>query len=1016
MRGGGQLRLGPLVTVMSAVFAVLVGTSNAAAQSLTSGSLRGVVQTATGEPLDGVQVTLENRAGGTVKLLETDRNGAFKIPLMSPGEYRLLVEQVGFQPVRRKGIQVTAGQTTNVLFVLERHPPPITSVVEIEGAVLASGAAPGRQFIGRELEILDRRRDLSDLSRGSSEVLQPGDGRNGFASSTLGLPANQVRLFVDGIEETLLRHPGFQSEPISSPIFGRDGLEQAQIISTGIDAEYRGVLGSMVMAQTRRGSNLLTFAPFVRYSGAKLGGATTDNPTDSVGSSLQFGAVLSGAIVPDTAHFMIRADYQSLEVPTAFPWQVDTAVYGGHPVAFRPALQQVAHDSFGTNIAGAISPVLRRWKGGSGLANLDWQVSKNNLLIARIGFASWKEEQPQLGLGLESGSGTNLDARDVSSGLSLTTAGDGASNELRIGFSSSHREWGSLTTAAPIPSTALAAEGVAFGFSGGFPATFDRQLIDFSDAFQVAFGSHLLKAGLNVGADSYDQDYRYGTSGVFSFGDLDHFRVPQGDFFQTAGAPGSAKFTATNLGVFIQDAWSLLPEIQVYLGLRYDHQALPTGKLSRNVAWLNASGIFNDHLPNEKKGLSPRFGFVWNVENRSEWFVHGGVGSYQGALDPASFAEAMLYSGTTTIHRAQGTITGWPNAPTGTALTDLGPRLTMFTLGYRAPRSTKAEFGVTRSLGNSLTLRANAAYAHADYLLNRLDLNREISTVGTTQEGRPVYGTLVQQGGLVSSLPGSNRRFTTFDMVSALVPTGFSDYYEVTLGLERRVTQSLSLMASYTYSKTTDNTVGSLSPNPADQLSPFPDGLNGADWTRGRSDFDIPHRVAVTAEYRTTGRNPVTFSGRYRWRSGLPFTPGFRSGVDVNGDGSGNNDPAFLSSAVSGLSALVGSCESGVTNTFAVRNSCRDPSVQSLDLGFAVGLPVGRGPGTVSLTVDAFNVVGTATGLIDHALVLINPNGGLSVDPAGNVTLPLVANARFGNLLSRRGEPRMVRIGLRMDY
>ena len=33
---------------------------------------------------------------------------------------------------------------------------------------------------------------------------------------------------------------------------------------------------------------------------------TVDNPLDSTSTSLQVGAVLSGAIVPDTAHFLLR--------------------------------------------------------------------------------------------------------------------------------------------------------------------------------------------------------------------------------------------------------------------------------------------------------------------------------------------------------------------------------------------------------------------------------------------------------------------------------------------------------------------------------------------------------------------------------------------------------------------------------------------------------------------------------------------------------------------------------------
>src|SRR5205823_6561347 len=130
-------------------------------------------------------------------------------------------------------------------------------------------------------------------------------------------------------------------------------------------------------------------------------------------------------------------------------------------------------------------------------------------------------------------------------------------------------------------------------------------------------------------------------------------------------------------------------------------------------------------------------------------------------------------------------------------------------------------------------LHLSGSYHHADYLLQRTDLNRVLSAVGTTQEGRPVYGRLAQEGGFVTPLPGSNRRFDDFDLVSGLSPTGFADYYALSATLERRVTRDLAVVASYTYSKTTDDLAGARSADPADQLSPFPEKLSGADWVRG---------------------------------------------------------------------------------------------------------------------------------------------------------------------------------------
>jgi len=102
---------------------LLLGSSPLRGQSLTSGSLHGTVQTADGQPVTGASVTLESRTGAALLNLESGRDGAFDAQLLTPGEYRVLVEQIGYQPLRARGIIVTAGATTVVVITVERVRP-----------------------------------------------------------------------------------------------------------------------------------------------------------------------------------------------------------------------------------------------------------------------------------------------------------------------------------------------------------------------------------------------------------------------------------------------------------------------------------------------------------------------------------------------------------------------------------------------------------------------------------------------------------------------------------------------------------------------------------------------------------------------------------------------------------------------------------------------------------------------------------------------------------------------------
>ncbi len=981
------------------------------AQSLTSGSLSGRV-VSDGQGVGVVHLTLESRVGGAIRDLESGPDGSFRIPLLVPGEYRLLVELAGYQPVRRSGVIVAAGRVTTVEIPIVRRPPPITSVDEISGPVTQIGVSGGRVF--RTADPFDpaRRRDASDLGRGATEVVVALDGREGLGLAASGRPMSESRLFVDGVLESLLRHPGYPDEPPRTPGFPRDAVDQAQIIGVPLDAEWRGGPGSILALQTRPGAGPIRFQPYASYSNATLGGSALDNPADSAATSLQFGATLTGALKPDTAYFLLRFDYQQLEQPGARPWERDSAVFERRTVGLAQTIGVVAVDSFGAQVGGLVAPVVRTYRGGTGFGRLDLLVGASTTLAARAGFASWKEGGWAFGDDLPSGAGSGLTARDGSGAVTITSTGVSSANELRVGFNLARREY----AGTPVAHSTIVENGAGFGTPAGLPGVFDNKVFDLSNAYQHRFGDHRVKAGVSLSLFDYSQDYRYGSGGAYTFGDLAGFALGRGSYFGLAGPAETAQFSTRELGLFLQDSWQVTPEIQLQLGLRYDRQFLPSGKILPNDLWRTLTGIRNDSFPPDKGGVSPRLSFVWDVQNKGDWVVRGGGGVYSGRLEASTLSEAILFDQNVIAHRGLGDFPVWPAIPNPGLAPAAGQRLTVIGDRYRAPRSGKYEFGVSRRLSGAM-LHLTGSYQHTDYLLRRQDLNR-VAQVGTTQEGRPVFGSLAQRAALVTPVIGSNHRFSEFDLVSGLVPTGFADHYEASALLERQVSDRFSLVLAYRYSQTTDNLMGARSPDPADQLSPFPDNADGVDWTSGRSDYDVPHRAVLSTGYRTRGTSPLRLSARYRIQSGLPYTPGFRPGVDVNADGSGTNDPAFLGGSVPGLAeALVGgNCPGGATGTFAVRNSCRGRIQQSLDLTASVSLPIGGPTSRVVLRVDAFNVVATESGIIDRALLLVDPTGSLTTTPSGNVILSLVANPKFGSLLVRRGEPRMVRVGLSVEY
>ncbi len=978
------------------------------AQSLTAGGLTATIMDERGVLMRDVTVTVE-QAGAALRTLQTTHAGVVNFPILAPGSYSVLAEQLGYQPVRMTGVVVVSGGATRITFRLVRKPPPINTVDVVASNAQVTTGSTGETLSGTDLLAFARREDVTNTSSAFARADAPLDGRDGWIESGDGLAPRFSTLVVDGVREVLLRQPALRGDPVTAPLFGRDALGQASFSQFAADAEWPAAAGDLLSAQSARGGPRFTFDPWLTVSSAKVGDRHADNPADSSATSVRAGFSMGGPIKGDTAGWFVQADYQHIALPSADPFAAGIAGPDSGDVA---AAIGAAAGQYHQDVGRWVSPTVRTWEGGSGLARLDWRFGANTLLAVRAGGASWSEDNADVGQELVNGAGSRLQAHDVSGSAALTTGGDSWSSDTRVGVHSSSRDW----TGAALPYTGMVGDGIAIGGAFTLPGNFSDNGVGLYETVTLHAGDHTVKLGGSVEGRTINYSWLPGSSGRYEFGDVASFAADEGAYYQAFRSAAAPDLPIHDVTLFAEDSWRPLTGLELFGGVQYARESLPTGVIQFDSVWSYTSGVRNDAVPTDSKsgGFGPRGGFTWDASGTGATTVRGDVGIAPGHFDELALAEVAQFDGDVTVRRATGALT-WPAVGTD-AGTAVGQSLTLFNFGVRKPRSYKSSLSLTQRLGSAATLTIHGAYYHTDYLLRRTDMNRPAGSVATGSDGRPIYGSLVQYGGLITPAVGSNRRFDQFDMVYGLTSDGYTNDYEAGVTLERHVGRGIDALLAYVYSRTTDNLPGQLSADPADQLSPFPDGLNGASWDPGRSDLDIPHRVAFTVTYTSPGAAPFTLAARYRYRSGLPFTPGFRPGVDANGDGSGGNDPAYLGGDISGVNALAGSnaCLGSQLNQIASRNSCRDPGVQALDLTLGVPLPIG-GSHRVQLTVDAFNLAGSATGLYDHAAVLVDPAGTITYDGSGHLVLPLIANPDFGQLLSRRGIPRQIRVGFRVE-
>src|SRR5262245_7650824 len=97
----------------------------------TTATISGTVSDETGGVLPGVTVTARNTETGVSRETVTDTEGRYKASALSIGEYEVTATMQGFQPVVRRGIQLTIGREAVVDFSLALG--AVTESVEVSG-------------------------------------------------------------------------------------------------------------------------------------------------------------------------------------------------------------------------------------------------------------------------------------------------------------------------------------------------------------------------------------------------------------------------------------------------------------------------------------------------------------------------------------------------------------------------------------------------------------------------------------------------------------------------------------------------------------------------------------------------------------------------------------------------------------------------------------------------------------------------------------------------------------------
>lgn len=470
---------------------------------------------------------------------------------------------------------------------------------------------------------------------------------------------------------------------------------------------------------------------------------------------------------------------------------------------------------------------------------------------------------------------------------------------------------------------------VAGGFSiftnhdGAFnrnSATYREDVTYIKSSHEFHFGAEAVHIG-GPNIVPYQQNGQFYFNDNLSGNNLADFMLGQVSQF-TQGGGHYSTFTAIKWSAFVQDNWRVTPRMTLNMGLRWDPY-FPYQETEGRVGCF-APGRQSQRFPNAPVGLifggdnhdpgcpsgstktnavnfAPRLGFAYRLTNDGKTAIRGGVGIYYGipnTIAPINVAGIPPFSPFVSLtdvsfqnpYASAGVANPFPQnygaidkSPGADAQFPQGPvSLQIFSQDFRLPTILLWNLTLERQIATSWLVRAA-------YIGNR---------------GSHLYGTGDQESGMLAAnpaiyIPGhstvaneqSRRIFPNYSNITIIDSSINSNYNSLQLTVEKRLTQGLSLLASYSHSKELNDFAPVGGSYAGYNSNPF-----NRHFDYGPSDDSLSHVFKFSGAYRfpritANGLkdrlvNGWELSSIVTWQSGFPFT--IFSGLDNSL--SGNND------------------------------------------------------------------------------------------------------------------------------